>query len=31
MSVLDDIKALAGGFGVTLRHMLRRPVTIQYP
>ncbi len=31
MSVLDDIKALAGGFGVTFRHMLRKPVTIQYP
>ena len=31
MSVVDDIKAIAGGFGVTLRHMLRRPVTIQYP
>ncbi|MFA7059798.1 MAG: NADH-quinone oxidoreductase subunit NuoI [Pedobacter sp.] len=31
MSVVDDIKALTGGFGVTLRHMLRRPVTIQYP
>jgi NADH-quinone oxidoreductase subunit I len=31
MSVFDDIKAIAGGFGVTLRHMLRKPVTIQYP
>jgi NADH-quinone oxidoreductase subunit I len=31
MSVFSDIKAIAGGFGVTLRHMLRRPVTIQYP
>ena len=31
MSVVADIKAIAGGFGVTLRHMLRRPVTIQYP
>lgn len=31
MSVADDIKAIAVGFGVTLRHMLRRPVTIQYP
>ena len=31
MSVFDDIKGLAGGFGITLRHMLRRPVTIQYP
>jgi NADH-quinone oxidoreductase subunit I len=31
MSVFEDIKAIAAGFGVTLRHMLRRPVTIQYP
>lgn len=31
MSVIDDIKAIAAGFGVTLRHMLARPVTIQYP
>jgi NADH-quinone oxidoreductase subunit I len=31
MSVLSDIKAIAGGFGVTLLHMLRKPVTIQYP
>lgn len=31
MSLLSDIMALAGGFGVTLRHMLRKPVTIQYP
>ena len=31
MTVFDDIKALAGGFGVTLRHMLTKPVTIQYP
>ena len=31
MSIISDIKAIAGGFGVTLRHMLRRPVTIQYP
>jgi NADH-quinone oxidoreductase subunit I len=31
MSVVAEIKAIAGGFGVTLRHMLRRPVTIQYP
>jgi NADH-quinone oxidoreductase subunit I len=31
MSVFGDIKAIAGGYGVTLRHMLRKPVTIQYP
>jgi NADH-quinone oxidoreductase subunit I len=31
MSLFSDIKALAGGFWVTLRHMLRKPVTIQYP
>jgi NADH-quinone oxidoreductase subunit I len=31
MSIISDILAIAGGFGVTLRHMLRKPVTIQYP
>jgi len=31
MSIFSDTKAILGGFGVTLRHMLRRPVTIQYP
>src|SRR5689334_6978027 len=31
MPLVSDIKAIAAGFGVTLRHMLRRPVTIQYP
>jgi NADH-quinone oxidoreductase subunit I len=31
LSVIDDIKGIVGGFSVTLRHMLRKPVTIQYP
>jgi len=31
MQLLSDIAALAGGFRVTLSHMLRKPVTIQYP
>jgi NADH-quinone oxidoreductase subunit I len=31
MSVVDDIQGILDGFRVTLRHMLRRPVTIQYP
>ena len=31
MSILSDAKALLAGLGVTLRHMLRRPVTIPYP
>ena len=31
MSVIDDIRALLGGFQVTLAHMVRKPVTIQYP
>ena len=31
MSLAEDIKAIAGGFGVTLAHMLARPLTIQYP
>ena len=31
MSIVDDIQGIIGGFGVTLRHMLRKPVTIQYP
>lgn len=31
MSVVSDIQAVLAGFRVTLSHMLRRPVTIQYP
>lgn len=31
MSFLSDTKAILGGFRVTLAHMLRKPVTIQYP
>ena len=31
MSIVDDIKGIAAGFCITLRHMLRKPVTIQYP
>jgi NADH-quinone oxidoreductase subunit I len=31
MPILSDIKAILGGFRITLSHMLRRPVTIQYP
>jgi len=31
MSVFDDIQGIVTGFRITLAHMLRRPVTIQYP
>ena len=31
MQIVSDIKAILGGFRVTLAHMLRKPVTIQYP
>ncbi len=31
MPVVADIKALVDGFRVTLAHLLRRPVTVQYP
>lgn len=31
MPLISDIKAIAGGFRVTLAHMLRTPVTVQYP
>jgi NADH-quinone oxidoreductase subunit I len=31
MTIASDIRAILGGLGVTLRHMLRKPVTIQYP
>jgi len=31
MPIVSDIKAIFDGFRITLSHMLRRPVTIQYP
>lgn len=31
MPIVSDIQAILGGFRVTLAHMLRKPVTIQYP
>lgn len=31
MPILSDMKAILGGFRITLFHMLRKPVTIQYP
>jgi NADH-quinone oxidoreductase subunit I len=31
MSIVDDIGALLKGMWLTGRHMLRRPVTVQYP
>ena len=31
MQIASDIRAIMGGFRVTLAHMLRTPVTIQYP
>lgn len=31
MQLLSDIQAIVSGFRVTLAHMLRTPVTIQYP
>lgn len=31
MTIVSDILGIASGFRVTLLHMLRKPVTIQYP
>lgn len=31
MNVVSDLQAMLKGFRVTLTHMLRKPVTIQYP
>lgn len=31
MQILSDIKTLTSGFGVTLRHMFRKPLTLSYP
>jgi hypothetical protein len=28
MQIVSDIRAIVGGFAVTLKHMLRKPVTI---
>ncbi len=31
ISVWDDLKALAGGFATTFRHLFRKPITEEYP